>query len=129
MLCMECVPVRLRTWTLKKADKKRIDALEMWIWRKMENIKWTDKITNEEVLLRVGETHNLRETISMRKKRWMGHVLRREGLMKDVLEGRMEGKRLRGRKRIMMMDDIKDGRSYSRTKRDAEDKELWRGAP
>ena len=75
----------------------------------MENIKWTDKITNEEVLLRVGETHNLRETISMRKKRWMGHVLRREGLMKDVLEGRMEGKRLRGRKRIMMMDDIKDG--------------------
>ena len=47
--------------------------------------------------------------------------------MKDVLEGRTEGKRPRGRKRIMMMDDIKDGRSYYRTKRDAEDKELWRG--
>ena len=101
----------------------------MWIWRKMENIKWTDKITNEEVLLRVGETRKLRETIRMRKKRWMGHVLRHEGLMKDVLEGRMEGKRPRGRKIIMMMDDIKDGRSYFRTKRDAEDKELWREAP
>ena len=95
----------------------------------MENIKWTDKITNEEVLLRVGDTRKLRETIRMRNKRWMGHVLRHEGLMKDMLEGRMERKRPRGRKRIMMMDDIKDGRSYYRTKRHTEDKELWRGAP
>ena len=64
----------------------------------MENIKWTDRITSDEVLLRVGETRKLRETIRMRKKWWMGHVLRDEGLMKDVLEGRMEGKRPRGRK-------------------------------
>ena len=53
----------------------------------MENIKWTDKITNEEVLLRVGDTRKLRETIRMRNKRWMGHVLGHERLMKDVLEG------------------------------------------
>ena len=55
--------------------------------------------------------------------------MRRDVLMKDVLEGTMpEGKRPRRRKRIMMMDDIKDGRSYFRTKRDAEDRELWSGA-
>ena len=64
----------------------------------------------------------------MRKTRWIGHVLRHDGLMKDVLEGRMEGKRPRGRKRIMIMDVIKDDRSYFRTKRDAEDRELWSGA-
>ena len=54
--------------------------------------------------------------------------MRHDGLMKDVLEGRMEGKRPRGRKRIMIMDVIKDDRSYFRTKRDAEDRELWSGA-
>ena len=98
----------------------------------MKNIKWTEKVTNEEVLLRVGEICKLRETIKMRKTRWIGHVLRstRWTVHKMCLEGRMElGKRPRGRKRIMMMDDINDGRSYFRTKRDAEDKELWRGAP
>ena len=53
--------------------------------------------------------------------RWTDH--------KMCLEGRMVGKRPRGRKRIMMMHDTKDGRSYFRTKEDAEDRELWRRAP
>ncbi|XP_071823117.1 uncharacterized protein [Apostichopus japonicus] len=100
------------TWTLRKEDRKRIDALEMWLWRKSENIKWSDSVTNEEVLQRVGEVRRLGETIKLRKKRWIGHILRHDGLLKDVLEGRMNGKRPRGRKRVMLMHDIRDGRNY-----------------
>ena len=118
------------TWTLKKADRKRIDALEMWIWRRMEKIKWIDKVTNDNILTRVKEPRlKIIESIKARKKRWIGHVLRHDSLLKDVLEGRMEGKRPRGRKRFMMMDDIQNKRSYQQMKMDANDRELWRGLP
>lgn len=112
------------TWTLRKEDRKRIDALEMWLWRKSENIKWSDRVTNEEVLQRVGEVRRLGETIKLRTKRWIGNILRHDGQLKDVLEGRMNGKRPRGRKRIMLMDDIRDGRNYFTMKRNAEERLL-----
>jgi hypothetical protein len=51
------------TWSLRKEDIRRIEALEMWIWRRMERISWTEKITNEEVLRRVGENRSMVETI------------------------------------------------------------------
>jgi len=98
----------------------------MWVWRRMENIIWTEKVRNEDVLTRVGESRKLTDTIKSRKKRWIGHILRHDGLVKDVFEGRLEGKRSRGRKRVMMLDDIKEGRTYFSIKRDAEDREFWR---
>ena len=65
----------------------------------MECISWTDKITNEEVLRRVGEKRSMLETIVRRKKNWIGHIMRGDGLMKEVIEGKMEGKRVK--KKIM----------------------------
>ena len=62
----------------------------------MERISWTEKITSEEVLRRVGEKRSMVETIVRRKK--IGHIMRGDGLMKEVMEGKMEGKRGRGRK-------------------------------
>ena len=59
----------------------------------MERISWTEKITNEEVLRRVGEKRSMVETIIRRKKNWMGHIMRGDGLMKEVMEGKMEGKK------------------------------------
>ena len=59
----------------------------------MERISWTKKITNEEVLRRVGEKRSMVETIVRRKKNWIGHIMRGDGLMKEVIEGKMEGKR------------------------------------
>ena len=56
------------TWSLRKEDIRKIEAFEMWIWRKMEKISWTEKITNEEVLKRVGERRTMLETIARRKK-------------------------------------------------------------
>ena len=113
------------TWVMSKKEIERLDAFEMWVWRRMEEISWMDKKTNEEVLKYVGEERRIVETVVKRKKCWIGHVVRGDGLLKHVLEGRMEGKRPRGRPRIGMIDDLKEG-SYATMKRRAEDREGWR---
>ena len=59
---------------MRKEDVRRLNAFEMWIWRRMEKVSWKDKVSNEEVLVRIGE--KLIDTITERKKRWIGHVLR-----------------------------------------------------
>jgi len=61
----------------------------------MERIKWTDMKTNEQVLSAVGERRKIIETIVNRKKNWIGHILRGDGLLKNVIKGRMEWKRTR----------------------------------
>src|SRR5277367_1616345 len=61
------------TWTLRKADIKRVSALEMWCWRKMEKISLAERITNDEVLRLVGERRQMVDTIVKRKKNWIGH--------------------------------------------------------
>ena len=113
------------TWTLRKEDIRRLEAVEMWMWRRMEKISWTEKITNEEVLKRVGEERQLIKMIRNRKKNWIGHVLRGDGLLREVMEGRMEGKRGRGRPRIGMLDELIVG-SYGEMKRLAENRVKWR---
>ena len=113
------------TWTLRKEESDRLQALEMWIWRRLEKISWTQKISNEEVLKKVEEKRGLMETIHQRKKNWIGHVLRGEGLLRDVLEGRMTGKRPRGRPRMGMISDLMEG-SFEKMKRRAGSREEWR---
>ena len=67
------------TWTLKKEDIRKPEALEMWLWRRMERISWKDKISNEEVLERVGVKRDSMDMLRKRKKTWIGHVLRGNG--------------------------------------------------
>ena len=74
------------TWTLRKEDIRKLEALERWLWRRMEKISWTYKITNEEVLERVGTGRQLINALRNRKKSWIEHVLRGDGLLKEVIE-------------------------------------------
>ena len=113
-------------WTLKKEEVRKLEAFEMWVWRRMEKIRWKDKITNKKVLELVGESRSLVETVIKRKKKWIGHVVRGCGVMKVVIEGRMEGKRPRGRKRKGMLDELLEEQPYEKLKRMAEDREYWR---
>ena len=55
------------TWTLRAVDQKRLESFEMWCWRRMEDISWTDHVRNEEVLLRVKEQRNILHEIRKRK--------------------------------------------------------------
>ena len=114
------------TWSLRQEDVQRLEAFEMWIWRRMQKVSYTEHKTNEEVLNLVGEKRVLIETIIRRKKNWIGHVLRGEGMMKEIIEGKFNGRKGRGRNRIGMLDHLKEGGTYVDMKRKADDRELWR---
>lgn len=114
------------SWTLKKTEIKRLESCEMWIWRRMERVSWRDRVRNEEVLRRAGEERTLIRTIWKRKMRWIGHIMRGDGMLRVTIEGRVEGKRPRGRKRRMMLDDILDERKYHEKKKIAQERERWR---
>jgi hypothetical protein len=79
------------TWTLRAVDQKHQESFEMWCWRRMETIRWTDHVRNEEVLLRVSEQRNILHEIRKRKGNWIGHILRRNCLLKEVIEGKIKG--------------------------------------
>ena len=75
------------TWTLRTGDQKYLESFEMWCWRRMEKISWTDHVRNELVLLRVKQQRNILHEIRKRKANWIGHILHRNCLLKQVIEG------------------------------------------
>ena len=79
------------TWTLRAVDQKNLESFEMWCWRRMEKISWTDNVRNEEVLLRVKKQRNILHEISKGKANWIGHILRRNCRLKRVIERKIKG--------------------------------------
>jgi len=118
------------TWTLQAVEQKQLESVEMWCWRRMEKISWTDHVRNEEVLLRVKELRIILHEISKRKANWIGHILRRNCLLKHVIEGKInrgiEVTGRRGRRRRKLLDDLKERRRYSHLKEEALDRTMWR---
>ena len=82
----------------------------------MEKISWTDHVRNEEVLLTVNGQRNIVHEIRKRKANWIGHILRRNCLLQQVIEGKIKGQievtRRRGRRRKKLLDDLKDRRGF-----------------
>jgi len=103
---------------------------EMWCWRRMEKISWTDHVRNEEVLLRVKEQRNILHKIRKWKANWIGHILRRICLLQRVIEGKIqrgiEVTERQGRRRRKLLDDLKERRGYSHLKEEALDRAMWR---
>jgi hypothetical protein len=100
------------------------------VWRGMENISWTDRVRNEEVLPRVKEQRNILHEISKRKANFIGHILRRNCLLQQFIEGKIKGgieaTGRRGRRRRKLLDDLKERRGYSHLKEEALDRTMWR---
>jgi hypothetical protein len=96
----------------------------------MEKIRWTDHVRNEEVLLRVKEQRNILHEICKRKANWIGHILRRNCLLQQVIEGKLKGEievtGRRGRRRKKLLNDLKERRGYSHLKEEALDRTKWR---
>jgi hypothetical protein len=118
----------VETWTLRAVNQKQMESFEMWYWR-MEKISWTDRVRNE-VLLRVKEQRNILYKISKRKANWIGHILRRNCLLHQVIGGKIkrgtEVTRRRGRRRKKLLDDLKERVGYSHLKEEALDRTIWR---
>jgi hypothetical protein len=95
----------------------------------LEKISWTDRVRNEEVLLTVKEQRNILHEISKRNANWIGHILCRNCLLQQVIEGKIKGgievRGRRERRRRKLLDDLKDGRRYSHLKKEALDPTMW----
>jgi hypothetical protein len=118
-------------WTLWKVDQKYLESFEMWCWRRMEKISWTDRVRNEDVLHRVKEEGNILHTLKRRKANWIGHIVRRNCLLKQhVIEGKLEGRiemtGRRGRRHKQLLDGLKEKRRYWKLKEEALDCTLWK---
>ncbi|GFN89597.1 endonuclease-reverse transcriptase [Plakobranchus ocellatus] len=85
--------------TITKEIQKKIEAAEMWFFRRMLRVPWTARKTNEEVLKETESTRSLMSRIRRRQAKFVGHIMRREGLENLVTTGRMEGKKSRGRQK------------------------------
>jgi hypothetical protein len=110
-------------WSLRKVDQKYLESFEMWCWRRMEKISWTDCVEIEEVLHRVKEERNVLRKIKRGKANWIGHILGRNCLLKHITEGKIEGRtevtERRGRRRKQLLDDLKEKRGYWKLKVEA----------
>ena len=96
----------------------------------MEKISWTEHVRIEEVLLRFNEQRNILHEINRRRANWIGHILSRNCLLKQVIEGKVKGgievTGRRGRRRRDLLDDLKERRGYSHLKEEALDRTMWR---
>ena len=126
-ICMEHSHVWCETWTIGEAERKRLEAFEMWCYKRMINIKWMDGITNEEALGRIGERRTLWKSLRKRRGQMMGHTLRHGGLLRDILVGEA-GKKM-GRPSLKYFDQIIGDmgcETFSEVKQLAGDRAEWR---
>ena len=108
---------------------KKLQAFEMWVYRKMMKISWVQKISNEDVMNMVQAKEYIIPAIKKRKLSFFGHMIRRDNIHRLLLEGKVEGKRSRGRPRAEWMDNIFEwtGTSeYCEIVRMAQNREQWR---
>ena len=116
------------TWTLSKPLIDRLEACEMWFLRKMGRISYKQRKTNEEVLALFETERKLINKIKNRKMSFFGHVKRHDSIIKQIVEGKMNGKRGRGRPRATWADNIKQwtNSSIKDCTKMAKDRGLWR---
>ena len=93
-------------WTINKDMEKRIEAAEMWFFRRMLKISWTDRVSNDVVLHRAGTKREIMKFIRQRQLRFLGHVMRSQQLENVCMTGRIEGQRGRGRPRVKLVDSL-----------------------
>ena len=103
------VMCRCESWTIKKAESQRIDAFELWCWRRLLTIPWTTRRLNQSVLEEINPEYSL-EGLTLKLKHKYCHHLRRRAssLEKTLLLGKIEGKRRRGQQRMRWLDNITD---------------------
>ena len=97
------------SWTIKKAECRRIDAFELWCWRRLLRVPWTARRSNQSILKEISPGCSLKGVMLKLKLRYFGHLIRRaDSLEKTLMLGKVGGKRRRGRQRMRWLDGITD---------------------
>ena len=95
------------SWTIKKAECRRIDAFEVWCWRRLLRVPWTDRRSNQSILKEISPGCSLEGLMLKLKLQCFGHLLRRaDSFEKILMLGKIEGRRRRGRQRMRWLDGI-----------------------
>ena len=115
------------SWTIKKAECQRIDAFELWCWRRFLRIPWTARSYNQSILKETNSEYSLERLMLKLKLQYFGHLMQRaDSLENTMMLGKIEGRR-RGRQRMRWLDSIIDSmdRSLSKFREIAKDRETW----
>ena len=114
LILLKCLvwPVMLygcEAWTCRKADEKRLEAAEMWLYRRLLRIPWTDKRTNVSVLKELNASKKILETVNKRRLKYVGHIIRNKNtnLMAATLQGKIEARKKQGRPSVTYIENIK----------------------
>ena len=102
------------SWTVKKAEHRRIDAFELWCWRRLLRVPWTARRSNQSILKEISPGYSLKGLMLKLKLQYFGHLMRRvDSLEKTLLLGRIGGRKRMGRQRMRWLDSITDSMDVS----------------